>query len=165
MVKKMIRSKWNEWVAGFSLVEVLIVVAVVTIISLSAIGSYTSSLKSTRDSRRKADLNTISKALESYYNDNGVFPASITAADLCATTVNCYLRTIPSDPKNYIYLYVRGNISGTNQSFQLYSALENNIDEGAGNDDTGTGTGNYGGNCGVAGAGCKYGISSTNTTP
>lgn len=140
---------------GFTLVEVLIVVAVVTIISLSAIGSYTSSLKSTRDSRRKADLSSINKALESYYNDNGFYPASISAADLCATTVNCYLKTIPTDPKGYTYYYLRGDVSGTNQSFQLYSTLEQT-------NDTGVGSGTYSANCGTT---CRYGVSSPNTTP
>lgn len=149
---------------GFTLVELLIVIGIVGTLIVGSIGFFTNSLKGTRDSRRKADLNTLQKALESYYNDNGLYPATIGAADLCLTQVNCYLKTIPTDPKGYIYLYVRGGSTGS--SYQLYSTLESNIDSGSGNDDTGIGTGSsYSGNCGVAGAGCKYGVSSTNATP
>lgn len=165
MVKKKRLTLWNEITRGFTLVEVLIVIAITAIVAIASVGSFTNSLKGSRDGKRKADLSSIQKALESSYNDNGFYPVDTGSGSLCASTVNCYLKTTPSDPKGYTYLYLRGSVSGTNQSFQLYSTLERNIDADAGNDDTGTGTGTYGGNCGVAGGGCKYGVSSTNTTP
>ena len=152
-------------VKGFTLVEVLIVITVLALMTVGTVGFFDNSLMGSRDGRRKADLSTIQKGLESYYNDYGYYPVDISASSLCGSTANCYVKTIPTDPKGYAYLYVSGNESGTNQSFQLYSTLERNIDASAANDDSGTGTGTYSGNCGVAGAGCKYGVSSTNTTP
>lgn len=148
---------------GFTLVEVLIVVAIMTLFVISGISTYVNTLKASRDTKRKADLGTIQKGLESYYNDNGYYPADLTTGTpLCASDTNCYLKTIPLDPSGYVYLYVRGDVSGTSQSFQLYSVLERNNDAGTGNDDTGTGTGTYSSNCGAV---CRYGVSSTNTTP
>lgn len=144
--------KWNR---GFTLIELLIVISILGILAVSGASGYFTSLSRSRDARRKADLSTIQKALESYYNDNGIYPAGITSTDLCASAVNCYLRTTPSDPSSYVYYYVRGNVSGTSQSFQLYSTLERT-------DDTGTGSGTYTNNCGTT---CRYGVSSTNTTP
>lgn len=140
---------------GFSLVELLIVIAILGTLTVAGTANYMSSLEISRDGRRKGDLSSIQKALESYYNDNGFFPTDITADSLCASETNCYLRTIPSDPSGYTYYYVRGNVSGANQSFQLYSTLENE-------DDTGIGTGTYTDDCGTT---CRYGVSSTNTTP
>lgn len=142
---------------GFSLIELLIVVAILGALAIVGVGGYMSSLQRSRDARRKADLSSIQKGLESYYNDNGYYPVNTTSTYLCASDVNCYLKTTPTDPKGYTYYYLRGDVSGTNQSFQLYSTLERT-------DDTGTGTGSYGTNCGT-GITCRYGVSSTNTTP
>lgn len=145
--------------SGFSLIEVIVVTAILGILSVAGVTSFTASIERTRDARRKADLGTIQKAVEAYYGDNALYPASITAADLCASAANCYLRTIPTDPAggSYAYHYVRGNTSGTSQSYQLYSTLERT-------DDTGTGV-NQGGYAGTCGGTCKYGVSSPNTTP
>lgn len=156
-----------KWKRGFTLVELLIVIAVVAGLIVGGIGSFMSAQKLSRDGRRKADLNTIQKALESYYNDYGQYPASIGVNDLCnvANPNNCYLKTIPTDPSGYTYYYVLGSVNGTSQSFQLYSTLERNIDSQTANDDTGQGTGTYTNNCGLGTTACKYGISSTNTTP
>ncbi len=145
--------------AGFSLIELLIVIAILGILSVAGIGLYTSSLGKSRDARRKSDLSTIQKALESYYNDYGTYPASTASSNLCADTTHCYLRTTPVDPNGPSYYYIRGNVSGTNQSFQIYSAIERSDDSGTGVNQLG-----YSGTS-CNGSLCKYGVSSTNTTP
>lgn len=145
--------------AGFSLIEVIVVTAILGILSILGISNFTATIERSRDARRKADLSTIQKGLESYYGDNSVYPATITTADLCASTTTCYLKTVPTDPSggSNVYYYVRGNTGGTSQSYQLYSTLERT-------DDTGTGV-NQGGYAGTCGGTCKYGVSSSNVTP
>jgi len=142
---------------GFSLIEILIVMAILGILMLAGVGNYYASLKSSRDARRKADLSTIQKGLESYYNDNGIFPASTASSNLCASDINCYLRTTPSDPSGGAsYCYIRGIISGTNQSYQMYAKLERTQD---------INYVSYGTPAGCAAGTWTYGVSSTNTTP
>ncbi len=59
---------------GFTLVELLIVCAVILILVAIAITLYTQQQKQTRDSKRKADIILIREALEKYYEDNGEYP-------------------------------------------------------------------------------------------
>ncbi len=143
-------------VKGFTLIELLIVMAIMSTLGTLGFGSYMTSIQRSRDARRKADLNTIQKGLESHYNDNGSYPANITAANaLCLTTINCYVRRIPTEPAGGAsYCYVRG---GTGQSFQLYAKLERTDDANYVNYGTKPApcaTGNW-----------TYGISSTDITP
>ncbi len=142
---------------GFSLIEVIVVTAILGILSILGISNFTTTIERSRDARRKADLSTIQKGLESYYGDNSVYPATITAADLCASTTTCYLKTVPTDPSggSNVYDYVREN---TGQSYQLYSTLERNDDNGTGVNQNGY----VGTTCGST---CKYGVSSSNVTP
>jgi len=56
---------------GFTLVEMLVVVGIIAIlVTIAIVGTFNARQKA-RDARRKADLITISKALESFYLRNG----------------------------------------------------------------------------------------------
>jgi len=140
---------------GFTLIELLIVVAVVGILAVGGIGTFTSSMKSSRDGKRKANLGTIQKALEVYYYDNGIYPANILIGTLCPTVglSTCYLTSIPTDPSTgSAYCYIQGVVSGANQSYQMYAKLERTDDI------------NYGSYT-CSAATWTYGVSSSNTTP
>lgn len=147
----------NRVKKGFTLIELLIVLSIIGILAVTGINSYLASLQRSKDARRKVDIGSIQKALESYYYDYNQYPASTASTDLCADAAHCYLKTIPVDPGGGIYYYLRGNISGTNQSFQLYSKLDRSDDTGIGSNQAG-----YSANCGGT---CKYGVSSANTAP
>ena len=73
-----------NWVKGITLIELLIVISILGIMSVSGVGLYKASLERSKDARRKADIGTIQKALELYYNDYGQYPASTASSDLCA---------------------------------------------------------------------------------
>ena len=75
---------------GFSLMELLIVIAIIGALVAIAAASYSSAQKRTRDSRRAADLKAIQNAWEQYYADNsGLYPAN------CTVSMTTYL------PKGY----------------------------------------------------------------
>lgn len=59
---------------GFSLIELMIVVAVMAILSTVGFFAYNNFQKTARDSKRKADLKTVGTALQAYYSDNGNYP-------------------------------------------------------------------------------------------
>jgi len=77
---------------GFTLTEVLIVVAIILILLLIAIWAYRLQLLKGRDARRKADLNRLEKVFEDYYNDHDCYPEN--PGDL----IPDYLNEFPKDP-------------------------------------------------------------------
>ena len=108
---------------GFTLLEVLLVVAVIAILAGIVIIAINPSknLADTRDSQRKADVNTIINAIYQYSLDNsGALPPAgtgvgitTTSTGICKTGGTCtslvdlgvlttngkYIVAIPSDPK------------------------------------------------------------------
>lgn len=74
---------------GFTLLELLTVIAIISLLANTAIAAaYTTRVKA-RDAKRLSDLNTISKALELYYADNSSYPMGRTKLDVCVTTTDC----------------------------------------------------------------------------
>jgi general secretion pathway protein G len=81
---------------GFTFIELIIAIVIVGILSVMGIASYTSSLRTGRDARRKADLDGIRNALELFKSNdlNGSYPdTSSYTADVAP-----YVR-LPLDPK------------------------------------------------------------------
>jgi general secretion pathway protein G len=79
--------------AGFTLVELLIVVTIIGVLFSLAIISFTGAQKQARDSQRKSDLNQYRAALENYANNTGgVYPQSTDQANADATPCETDLR-------------------------------------------------------------------------
>jgi prepilin-type N-terminal cleavage/methylation domain-containing protein len=60
--------------SGFTLIELLVVVAIVGLLATVAVISISNASKKARDTKRKADLRSIQKALDLYYQENGAYP-------------------------------------------------------------------------------------------
>src|SRR4051812_45959028 len=60
--------------AGFTLVEMLIVIALIGILAAALVEKMDSALAQARDTRRKADLRKLQGALTVYYARNGQYP-------------------------------------------------------------------------------------------
>lgn len=147
---------------GFTLMEILIVIAMLGILATIIFGTYLSSLKKGRDSRRKQDLEQVSRALELYYSEQGQYPDSgdvIFGQALMHPTNNdlFYMKLLPTDPMSgYIYVYRTTD----QQDYQLYACLENDDDLDYNDDEFG-----YGFDCGTSCGPCRYGIASPNSVP
>lgn len=61
---------------GFTIVELLIVIVVIAILAAVTIVAFNGLQQRSRDSRRASDIAAITKALELYHTDNGMFPLS-----------------------------------------------------------------------------------------
>lgn len=174
---------------GFTLVELLVVMAIIGILSTFAISNFSSAQARARDARRKSDLTQIQKSLEQYLNDYGMYPlddgngrilgcwdtgGAVVRACLwgeefmrptgAGTSTVIYMAKLPSDPKTPGVQYAyRTNPSGT--KYQIFTRLENaqDIDADKNGDKIIDVNDNYGVSCGSSV--CNFGLSSTNTTP
>jgi prepilin-type N-terminal cleavage/methylation domain-containing protein len=72
MVFKTFFLKKNR--SGFTLVELLIVIAILGLLITGGLASYVSTQKYSRDQKRKLDLEKIKQALEVYRSENGRYP-------------------------------------------------------------------------------------------
>lgn len=73
---------------GFSLIELLIVIAIMAILGSLALGAFSTARKQGRDTTRKADLSQYKVALEQYYTSNGSYPTTGGAVHDSETTAN-----------------------------------------------------------------------------
>lgn len=160
---------------GFTLVELLVVMAILGVLVTLIAGGFRTAQMRGRDAKKKSDLKEIANSLEIYFSDHGKYPPSSGGQLMgCpATTGSCawgsgeftdgqtvYFKTMPKDPSPSMnYYYRTPNV----QKFQLYAHLENPRDKNC-----------LGGDCeappalpgGVlCGSFCNYSVTSANTEP
>lgn len=81
---------------GFTLIELMVTVAIIGILMAAGILMFTNAQRSARDARRKADVDAIAKALEQYYLDNnGIYP-TLDAASNAIAVVSALGQYFPS---------------------------------------------------------------------
>ncbi|MDH7511817.1 MAG: prepilin-type N-terminal cleavage/methylation domain-containing protein [Clostridiales bacterium] len=79
--------------AGFTLIEIIIVFALIGILVGLALPQYKTSLKKAREAVLKENLFIMRKLIGQYYTDKGKYPAS-----LRMLVEDGYIRQIPVDP-------------------------------------------------------------------
>lgn len=159
---------------GFTLIELMIVIAVMGAVIVMAAGSYMTTQAKARDARRKSDLTQITRALELYYTDHGVYPpdnGARVAGCGAASTSPCtwgsdftdqfgtvYMEKIPQElqaGKAYRYC-----ASADRLRYQLYARLENLQDPILDRNGDGVAD-NFTPTCGTSA--CNFAITSPNT--
>ncbi len=74
MLKNLQNKKNNTSNSGFTMIELLVVATIITVLLSIGIVSYRQATVSSRNGRRKADLDTVRQALMLYKGDCGNFP-------------------------------------------------------------------------------------------
>lgn len=88
------RNRQHE--AGFTLIELMIVMAIISVLALLAVPSFVSAIRHAREAALKSDLQTMRMAIDSYTMDKQKAPQSL--QDLVD---DGYLRAIPEDPMTH----------------------------------------------------------------
>lgn len=145
----------NQNQFGFTLLEIIIAMAVIAIVSSALWGNFFSSLSKGRDSRRKQDLQSVAKALELYYADSKAYPTALPSWGASfanqSNTAVIYMQKLPADPAYPAATYC---YTSTGSLYKLYANLENTSDPVVFVTPVLCSTVYY-----------NYGISSQNTTP
>ncbi len=79
--------------AGFTLVELMVVMLIIAILASIAIPAYVSSIRAAREAVLREDLHVMRDAIDAYTNDKDKAPQSLD--DLVSAG---YLKVIPKDP-------------------------------------------------------------------
>jgi prepilin-type N-terminal cleavage/methylation domain-containing protein len=159
---------------GFTLIELILVMALVAILAVVGLGSYNQATMKSRDTERKNDLNQITKALETFNNDVGRYPEVNNDGDMTCPGIDdeqdcngrisayfngalaTYMQEVPADPimaREYVYIPDDGM-----GAYSLYAALENVEDKDVVVDAEGEAT-DWGVDCGSSP--CNYKITET----
>jgi type II secretion system protein G len=164
---------------GFTLMELIVAMALLGILSVMVLGSYTATQRKKNDIKRKSDLSQMGKALELYYQDFERYPSATgnqmnacgaTGSSTCTwgtsrmenqSTGVIYMAKLPKDPLGGQTYYYMSDATGT--YYKIYAKLENTDDQDA-----------YAGayadplspDCSTSATtvGCNFGVSSTNVS-
>ena len=100
---------------GFTLVELMVVIAIIGLLATIVMVSLWSSRVSARDAVRIAEIAQLQRVLALYANDYNLYPENLDAL------VPQYLNSVPTNPKGNSYSYCRATNS---QAYGLGSPLE-----------------------------------------
>ncbi|MBX4205780.1 prepilin-type N-terminal cleavage/methylation domain-containing protein [Candidatus Microgenomates bacterium] len=139
----------SKYQIGFTLIEILVVISIIGILIALSVFGLTGARESSRDAKRKSDLQEIRAGLELYKSDCDVYPDSLpsggdslkgTEVSGSCTTTNIYISTIPADTNaDRVYYY-----SSDGTTYTLCAALESGGTAGScGSSSCGSVTCNY----------------------
>lgn len=128
--------------SGFTLIEILVVVAIIGILVAFVTLNFNDARKKSRDQARKSDLQTLQLAIETYKAQNGVYPEAgcgadggrwagpgpysegwgVTCDEYIVGLVPTYIKALPEDP-NQEDIDNRGFIYRTSADRKAYKLM------------------------------------------
>lgn len=114
---------------GYTLFELMVVIAITSLLIAVAAAAYSTVQKKARDAKRRSDLNLIQRAEEQYKAQYSAYDSAIggfTSGVECTGNVTDTLTDVPSDPKNdasleYEYYCL---FEADAQAYCMYAKLE-----------------------------------------
>lgn len=121
MIKKISR--------GFSLIEIVIVLAILGVLSIFITITVTAQLQKARDGRRKIDFYVVRNGLEQYFDTKDCYSTKLPdCGKQLSIGQHVYISEVPCDPKTKSqYTYFSDN-TACSSWFKLYANLERNDD-------------------------------------
>ena len=93
MVAKVRSARWAGTTAGFTMIELLIVISIIVVLASMGMTQYRNSVIRAREAVLKEDLFRMRDAIDQYYADRNKYPSSLD--DLVS---DGYMREVPIDP-------------------------------------------------------------------
>lgn len=167
--------------AGFTFVKLLMAVVVIGVLTSATIVfvNPVAQIQKANDAKRKSDLAQIQKALETFYQSNGKYPATTAIASLPNYSIigldgnvvswgsawEPYMDTLPKDPnssKNYVYIS-----TSSGQTYYIYASLNRGVNDPQACFSNGDPCSSAVANSmtTACGGNCNYGVSSPNVSP
>ena len=127
---------------GFTLIEILLVITILGVLASIAFVSLEGARASARDTERKAETDSVRKALAIYYTEHGQYPESSEWVSLeedaaadgpFSQALAEWLPEMPQDPRwgevkesgePYTYQYSSGNTGGS--AYRIHAEMESN---------------------------------------
>lgn len=125
------KNFWSKHKGGFTLTELVIVLALIAFLVLIVIMLARRNLLKGNDARRKGDVKRIQVAVEEYEKDNNCYPLPQIVSCDPGNGLLPYLGKIPCDPRtgsSYFYDY---EDSACPKWYRIYASLENALDADA----------------------------------
>ena len=98
---------------GFTLLELLIVVAIIGILAATAVPTLMNAVDRSRQKRTMADLHTIATSIQAYVTDFSRCPAGSSVSILAAVLNGTYVQRLPvSDGWGHPYVYSGTALAG-----------------------------------------------------
>jgi len=107
MLKKLNRKRSEK---GFTLIELMIVIAIIGILAAIAIPQFSAYRKRAHDATAEAAIATAKDAVAAYWNDHRALPASLSDLSLTSTPGVSFTADIAADGA---YTFVASHSSGT----------------------------------------------------
>lgn len=117
-------NKQMKLTKGFSMVELLIVMAIISILTIGTIAGLSFGMRQARDSQRRAMLDNLTKALTAYYQENNFYPGPERGSVSCNYTVSS------TDFKFCEGAFFDGDLINSALVIQLSPYFENKFDKG-----------------------------------
>ena len=95
----MLKPSEKIYLRGFSLVELLIVIAIIGILVATITVSFSDSRATARDAQRQSDLREIQIAIENYKRTNGQYPSNL------QSLAPQFILEVPNDPADSSLAY------------------------------------------------------------
>ncbi len=109
---------FKKHTGGFTLIELLVVIGIIGVLASIVLASLNTARLKSRDAKRIAEVNQLTKALDLYFNEVQVYPDTLN--ELTTGCGSACIPSIPADPLSGSYLYCK--ISDT--SYHLAANLE-----------------------------------------
>ena len=120
-----LRNRYRTRAAGFSLIEILIVVVVLGIIMSIVVSTLLNARDKARQGATIADMRNLSTAIEAYSVDHSLPPATMVFTDMAQLLKPYHNQIVPvNDHWGHAYEYVRSDIS----TYSLTSFGKDGID-------------------------------------
>lgn len=98
--------------AGFTLVELLVVVAIIGILSAVAVVNLMNAVDKSKQKRTMGDLRTIASAVEAYSTDNATYPMGVGDWPALKAIINPHFMKSPPDSDGWAHGWEASSMGG-----------------------------------------------------